>query len=101
MKSKLWSLLVGVLLVGIAVGVVAQNTANYRAQGGSLWVIGGTLNASTGTTVIANGAAPPTTCTVGTIFIDTDETNDTGCTTVADNALCYCVAANTWAANEP
>ena len=47
------------------------------------------------------GADPGATCTAGTIFIDTDETVDTNCTTTADNALCLCVAADTWAAVEP
>lgn len=42
------------------------------------------------------GAFPPATCAVGTIFIDTDETDDTNCTTTLDNALCLCLVANTW-----
>ena len=46
------------------------------------------------------GAAPAATCVAGTVWIDTDETNDTNCTTTADNSLCLCVAANTWAALE-
>lgn len=46
------------------------------------------------------GASPPATCTAGTIWIDTDETVDTNCTTTADNSLCLCVATDTWAALE-
>ena len=49
---------------------------------------------------IQAGAYPPATCTVGQIFLDTDETVDTNCATTADNSLCLCVAANTWAALE-
>lgn len=50
--------------------------------------------------VIPHGAAPAATCTVGEIFLDTDETDDTACSSVADNSLCLCVAANTWVALE-
>lgn len=50
--------------------------------------------------IIPNGATPAATCTVGEIFIDTDETDDTNCTTTADNSLCICVATNTWVALE-
>ncbi len=46
------------------------------------------------------GAAPPAVCVAGAIFIDTDETDDTNCTTTADNSLCLCVATNTWVALE-
>lgn len=49
---------------------------------------------------IQNGAAPGATCSVGEIFIDTDETDDTNCTTTADNSLCICTAADTWTALE-
>jgi hypothetical protein len=59
----------------------------------------GTFGSVTATTalVIPNGAAPGATCTAGQIFLDTDETNDTNCTTTNDNSLCLCVATNTWA----
>lgn len=59
----------------------------------------GTLNASV-KLVIPSGAAPASTCTVGEIFIDTDQTVDTNCTTTADNSLCICTATNTWTALE-
>lgn len=49
---------------------------------------------------IQNGAFPSATCRVGEIFIDTDQTVDTNCTTTADNSLCLCVATNTWVALE-
>jgi len=42
------------------------------------------------------GAFPPATCNLGELFIDTDETVDTNCTTTTDNSLCLCIAANTW-----
>jgi len=45
---------------------------------------------------LPSGNHPPATCRVGEIFIDTDETDDTNCTTTHDNSLCLCVAANTW-----
>ena len=44
------------------------------------------------------GASPPATCTAGAVFIDTDETVDTNCTTTSDNQLCICIATDTWAA---
>lgn len=101
-------LLALVLVAGVALG--QYSASNYREQGGARWVIGGELAITTGGELdgteggavrIPNGSAPPATCSVGAIFLDTDETVDTNCTTTADNALCYCVAANTWAANEP
>jgi len=42
------------------------------------------------------GAAPDATCIAGEVFIDTDETDDTNCTTTSDNSLCLCVATDTW-----
>lgn len=45
---------------------------------------------------IMNGKFPPATCIPGELFLDTDETVDTNCTTTNDNSLCLCVAANTW-----
>jgi hypothetical protein len=73
------------------------------------WLLAATLNPTTlefdfkegfrttgGTSGIRNGAAPPATCTTGGIFIDTDETDDTNCTTTSDNSLCLCVADDTW-----
>jgi len=50
--------------------------------------------------LIGGGASPAATCTVGEIFIDTDETVDTNCTTTADNSLCLCTATDTWTALE-
>ena len=87
---------IGYILVLVLVGVAA-------------WVIAQTINPTTllyqfkegfqvtgGTAAIPIGAAPPATCTTGGIFIDTDETDDTNCTTTADNSLCLCVTTNTW-----
>lgn len=42
------------------------------------------------------GGTPPAACVAGAVFIDTDETDDTNCTTTADNSLCLCVATDTW-----
>lgn len=42
------------------------------------------------------GAAPAATCEAGSIHVDTDETDDTNCTTTADNAICVCSATDTW-----
>jgi hypothetical protein len=50
--------------------------------------------------IIQSGAAPAATCTVGEIFLDTDETDDDNCATTADNSLCLCVASNTWVSLE-
>ena len=46
------------------------------------------------------GDDPPATCTPGQIFIDINEADDDNCTTTADNSICVCVAANTWASTE-
>lgn len=46
------------------------------------------------------GADPPSTCKAGTFWIDTDETDDTNCTTTNDDSLCLCVATDTWVAFE-
>lgn len=48
----------------------------------------------------ASGAAPPAYCRPGMTFLDTDETDDTNCTTTADNSMCVCTATNTWTALE-
>lgn len=62
-------------------------------------VQGATVTATTAA-IIPSGAAPAATCTVGSIFIDTDQTDDTNCATTADNSLCICTATDTWAALE-
>ena len=46
------------------------------------------------------GAFPASTCTAGEIWIDTDQTDDTNCTTAADNSLCLCTMTDTWTALE-
>lgn len=60
----------------------------------------GTVMVTGQAVIIQNGAAPAATCTVGEIFLDTDEGDDTNCTTTADNSLCVCTATNTWTAFE-
>jgi hypothetical protein len=52
---------------------------------------------------VRSGADPDSSCAVGEIYLDTDQTNDTDCTTFNDNSLCLCTVANTWTAleNEP
>ena len=46
------------------------------------------------------GGAPAATCTAGQIHIDTNENNDSNCTTTNINSLCLCVATDTWVALE-
>ena len=49
------------------------------------------------------GADPASCLQIGELFLDTDETDDTNCTTTADNSLCVCTAAGTpgtWASTE-
>lgn len=75
---------------------VTSSAAELNAVDG----LTGVLDSPSGTTLTI-GASPAATCTAGSIHIDTDESVDTNCTTTADNALCYCVATDTWAANEP
>lgn len=60
----------------------------------------GTLNAEAGTFMIPAEPNASTICVTGEVYIDTDETNDTGCTTTVDNVLCYCADPNTWVSNE-
>lgn len=98
---------------------VVGSGCTISVQGGTISVISGTMgtgasgvisNAGTltstgtaafsGTLGIPNGAAPAATCSVGAIFLDTDETVDTNCATTADNSLCLCVATNTWVSLE-
>lgn len=106
----------GALILSPTLRSEAQNVACYFAQGGSSVVFGsgctvtntGTItnngiqngagfwNTTSGTLLIANGASPGATCTVGQLFMDTDETVDTNCTTTNDNVLCICHTTNTW-----
>lgn len=130
MKWKHLALLVGGLVVAFFAGMAGAqfNVVNYMEQGGARLVIGGQIDVVSGGEIdvetggalkIAGaavtssgaelnlvdgqtaGAFPPATCTPGQIFVDTDETVDTNCPTVADNALCYCITANNWSPNEP
>lgn len=81
---------------------VAQNVACYFAQDGATFTAGSgcVIDATSGRVLLANGATPPATCTVGEIFLDTDETNDTNCTTTGDDSICICSATNTWTSTE-
>jgi hypothetical protein len=49
---------------------------------------------------VSVGAFPNAVCTTGDMHVDTDETDDTNCTTTADNSLCLCTATDTWTALE-
>jgi len=66
----------------------------------TLWAAGEDRNCvvKPGCVMQANGSGPhpPIACEVGMIWVDTDETDDTNCTTQADNSLCLCVAKDTW-----
>jgi hypothetical protein len=46
--------------------------------------------------VVPNGADPGSTCTVGAIYMDTDTSSDTNCTTGFNGALCRCAVTDTW-----
>lgn len=46
-------------------------------------------------TAVRSGAAPTECREVGQLFYDTDETDDTNCTTTADNVMCRCTAVGT------
>ena len=82
-----------IILIGVAIGATLNpTTLEYDFKEG--------FRTTGGTSAIRHGIAPPATCTVGGIFIDTDETDDTNCTTTADNSLCLCTAADTWTALE-
>lgn len=48
----------------------------------------------------ATGAAPPATCNIGDLFLDTDAATDTNCVTTAGNTWCYCGATDVWTAVE-
>jgi len=81
--------------------VTAAGLANFVSVGAATPGTGvfTTLTASTAV-IIPNGADPGATCTVGQIYLDTDQTVDTNCATTADNSLCVCTATNTWTAFE-
>lgn len=92
-----------------AVAITAFATTNFEDalnfRGG--WSISGTSVTATAAELnrldgdaLSSGAAPGATCSAGQIFVDTDETDDTNCTTTADNSLCLCTAADTWTALE-
>lgn len=42
------------------------------------------------------GADPPSTCEPGECYIDTDDTDDTNCTTTGNPSICFCTSVNTW-----
>lgn len=46
------------------------------------------------------GPYPNAECVPGSIYLDTDETDDSNCVTVNGNSLCLCVATDTWVALE-
>jgi len=86
----------------------AYNTGHLQLASTHLWTDGTDFfyklsvpaDATDGIALPRAGAAPPATCNAGAIFIDTDETDDTNCTTTNDNSLCLCTAADTWTALE-
>ncbi len=49
---------------------------------------------------MTSGVFPTADCDPGSIHLDTDETDDTNCTTINGNSLCLCVATDTWVALE-
>lgn len=76
----------------IQIGSADVTSVTVVADGGTA-----VLDGASSVLQIGSGADPGATCTVGTIYLDTDETVDTNCTTTGDNSLCLCVATNTWA----
>ena len=57
---------------------------------------GSAIDASVGALLMPNGASPSATCSVGDMFLDTDQTDDTVIATTNDNAFLICVATDTW-----
>ncbi len=98
------------ILTGAAIWAVAEaeftasvnSTALVFAVGNSEAAVEKVRIDSSGVTSLQGniGASPPSTCTVGTIWIDTDETDDTTIATTNDNSIILCVATNTWAVLE-
>jgi hypothetical protein len=88
------------LLSTTTAGAVTFNTTAGNTWNAGVLAASTSVTAPTGSfttaTVIANGASPPATCTVGSIFLDTDETNDTVFATTNDNVLLVCGTTNTW-----
>ena len=55
------------------------------------------LDGSTGSALrIPNGADCPATCSLGDVFMDTDTSSDSSCTSSFDGAVCGCYAADSW-----
>ena len=50
--------------------------------------------------LLRGGVGPPATCSVGELFLDTNEIFDAICATTADNSICVCHATNTWETSE-
>ena len=46
--------------------------------------------------IIPSGTDCPATCAVGEVFMDTDTSTDTNCTSSIDGAVCGCHTADTW-----
>lgn len=98
-SAFLMLLCLGLWLGGYATAAVpTPNTPCYITQGGDYIVAanGCTISTEDGVLLIASGANPPATCSTGQLFLDTDETSDSFCTTISDNTLCKCVATDTW-----
>lgn len=77
--------------VGPTIAAEGETNVNLKLAGKGTGLVVPTSN---------GGAAPPATCTPFTVYVDTDETDDTNCTTTNDNSLCICVATDTWVALE-
>lgn len=93
---------------GLVFGSPTDNDAAgvYWSQTGGFLILSATgpagtdlsINATSGLVALPSniGAFPPATCSPGALWVDTDETDDTNCVTALDNAICVCVAADTW-----
>ncbi len=69
-------------------GFISSGGKRYRLDASGVETIGGESRGAADTA--------PATCNPGDTYLDTNEVDDTGCTTAADNSLCCCTAADTW-----
>jgi hypothetical protein len=94
------------MVVGVEIQGVAASDYDVRigdAAGSNHILVdqaGKASGAGTGAFVQNNGADGGATCTAGEVYLDTDQTTDTNCTTTLDNSFCVCTATDTWTAFE-
>lgn len=82
----------------VVVGSVNAPTVTASTDDGDI-----VLDGTNSIIAIQSGADPAVCTMVGELYLDTDETDDTACTTTLDNSICVCTAAGTpgtWASTE-